>query len=293
MTRVPEALDALLGRERVRVVDVGARGGWPRKWQTMRPWVTLIVSNPRPMSLNASGTQLHAMKCTWLMSCIGRTPRSSSITPGIPSVARSTGPNRALIQRLRPGDDRLDVVRSESIPVTTLDNALERAGIRSVDFLKLDTQGSELDILHGGVRTLEDGVLGVEVEVEFLPLYEGQPLFPDVHQFMVRRGFELMDFPKTRSVADFGAGAIPRASRLAATSRWLRSRLASRGRYGGAKQLLYAAQHVHDRCSRTNRMPISCWPGRSRCPARRASSAMHGSSSTRPIGGADHRHATP
>jgi hypothetical protein len=142
MTRVPEALDALLGRERVRVVDVGARGGWPRKWQTMRPWVTLIVSNPRPMSLNASGTQLHAMKCTWLMSCIGRTPRSSSITPGIPSVARSTGPNRALIQRLRPGDDRLDVVRSESIPVTTLDNALERAGIRSIDFLKLDTQGS-------------------------------------------------------------------------------------------------------------------------------------------------------
>lgn len=256
MTRFPQGVDSLLRRERVRVVDVGARGGWPRKWQTMRPWVTLVGFEPEAHEWERLRNSAEADE-VYLADALYRSNSEILLhhtrDPHCTSLYR---PNQALIQRLRPGDDRLEVVRSETIPVTTLDHALEGAGIQSVDFLKLDTQGSELDILQGGVRTLEEGVIGVEVEVEFLPLYEGQPLFPDVHQFMVSHGFELMDFPHTCSVADFRAAAEPARSQPAANpaSRWLRSRFAPPGKYRGAKQLLYGdaiylrpADHVQDR----------------------------------------------
>lgn len=59
-------------------------------------------------------------------------------------------------------------------------------------FIKLDTQGSELDILAGAGATL-DSVVGIEVEVEFAPMYAGQPLFPEVDSFLRGKGFELHD----------------------------------------------------------------------------------------------------
>lgn len=64
-----------------------------------------------------------------------------------------------------------------------------------VDVFKLDTQGSELDVLRGASKVLET-VSWVIVEVEFVPLYEFQPLFADVDMFLRSKGFEfwnLMD----------------------------------------------------------------------------------------------------
>jgi hypothetical protein len=61
----------------------------------------------------------------------------------------------------------------------------------SPDFLKLDTQGSELAILRGAKDALRRIGL-VEVEVEFVEFYENQPLFGDVVQFMTNEGFELL-----------------------------------------------------------------------------------------------------
>jgi FkbM family methyltransferase len=62
------------------------------------------------------------------------------------------------------------------------------------DFLSLDTQGTELEILSGAERTLAAHVLGVVMEVEFAPLYLGQPLFGEVAAFMAGRGFEFCRF---------------------------------------------------------------------------------------------------
>ena len=62
--------------------------------------------------------------------------------------------------------------------------------IDEIAFLKLDTQGSELDILRGAGTAL-DRCLGIEIEVEFVPIYVGQPLFADVDQWLRARGFLL------------------------------------------------------------------------------------------------------
>jgi FkbM family methyltransferase len=76
------------------------------------------------------------------------------------------------------------------IEVTTLDLWADTSKVRFLDFIKLDTQGSELDILRGAEKLLHT-VRALEVEVEFNPIYEGQPLFADVDAFLRQRGFVL------------------------------------------------------------------------------------------------------
>jgi len=56
----------------------------------------------------------------------------------------------------------------------------------------VDTQGTELDILQGATASIKSTTV-VEVEVEFAPLYQGQPLFADVDSFLRSQGFYLHD----------------------------------------------------------------------------------------------------
>jgi hypothetical protein len=63
-----------------------------------------------------------------------------------------------------------------------------------IDFLKIDVQGAELKVLHGAPR-LAATALVMEIEVEFVQLYQGQPLFADVDIYMRSQGFQLHALP--------------------------------------------------------------------------------------------------
>jgi FkbM family methyltransferase len=84
----------------------------------------------------------------------------------------------------------LHTVRTETLDTKTLDDALEPGPI---DFLKLDVQGGELMVLRGASRSLATTAV-VHCEVEFSPLYEAQPLYPDIQLELAEHGFYLVDF---------------------------------------------------------------------------------------------------
>jgi FkbM family methyltransferase len=64
------------------------------------------------------------------------------------------------------------------------------------DFLKIDVQGAELDVLKHGVETLRS-VVAIQTEVEFVPIYKLQPLFADVDSFLRSQGFQFLRFINT------------------------------------------------------------------------------------------------
>ena len=74
------------------------------------------------------------------------------------------------------------------VPVTSLDDCLGQMQLAGKILLKLDVQGYELEVLRGGMRTLGrvDYILS---EVSFQSLYEGQPLFGEVYEFLKSAGF--------------------------------------------------------------------------------------------------------
>ena len=52
------------------------------------------------------------------------------------------------------GDNRLSDDGTETIQVTTLDAYVREKNLRRVDFIKLDVEGAELDVLRGAVTTI-------------------------------------------------------------------------------------------------------------------------------------------
>lgn len=61
------------------------------------------------------------------------------------------------------------------------------------DVISIDTQGAELSILRGAENTLRN-TLCVVSEVEFAPIYLGQPLFDEQMAYLTPKGFRLMEF---------------------------------------------------------------------------------------------------
>lgn len=77
------------------------------------------------------------------------------------------------------------------IKTKTLDTILEQKNIEP-DFLKLDVQGSELDVLKGATNTLQK-VEFVLLEIEVAEFNEGAPSFFQILDFMDKKGFEIFD----------------------------------------------------------------------------------------------------
>jgi len=75
----------------------------------------------------------------------------------------------------------------------TLDTFADKYNINDVDFIKADVQGAELDIFKGGKNVLKN-VIKIICEVEFLPIYEKQPLFGDICNFLNQNDFMFNKF---------------------------------------------------------------------------------------------------
>mmetsp|Transcript_73189 Transcript_73189/g.196426 ORF Transcript_73189/g.196426 Transcript_73189/m.196426 type:complete len:293 (+) Transcript_73189:1-879(+) len=97
-------------------------------------------------------------------------------------------PNASLMRRFMQLGEVTQVVQRSDVTTRRLDDLLAEMPGGRVDFLKLDVQGYELAVLKGAERALRD-VLVVHTEVEFVELYENQPLFAEVDQFMRKAGF--------------------------------------------------------------------------------------------------------
>lgn len=78
-----------------------------------------------------------------------------------------------------------------TIPGRKLDTLLrDRNGFARIDLIKLDVQGTELDVLRGASATL-DKTRAIWCEVSFRPVYAGACVFADVHSHLFERGFML------------------------------------------------------------------------------------------------------
>jgi hypothetical protein len=77
----------------------------------------------------------------------------------------------------------------EEIEVRTLDSFLGELELEKNVLLKIDVQGFEEQVLKGAVKTL-DQVKMIIIELTFVQLYEGQPLFDPMYRTLTAMGFE-------------------------------------------------------------------------------------------------------
>jgi FkbM family methyltransferase len=201
VARPPGWLSDALKRDPIRCIDVGARGGFQRKWRAYDEHVIFVGFEPdaaecERLRAQAKSNEIYVDKA--LHHSVAVVPLYICDPPTLTSLYR---PDLRVFGRLFGRSSKPRITHVEEIAVTTLDLAMEPLGLGTIDFIKLDTQGSELDILRGAERTLADPLLAIQVEVEFTPLYEDQPLFADVATFLRSHGFESIDFEALHSAA--------------------------------------------------------------------------------------------
>lgn len=100
-------------------------------------------------------------------------------------------PNTPLLKVFHALHELTTLVSVSEVNTYRLDDVIQRI---DVDYMKLDVQGSELDVLEGGEKLLES-VVAMQIEVAFAEIYRGQPLFADIDPYLRKRGFWLHLFP--------------------------------------------------------------------------------------------------
>lgn len=111
------------------------------------------------------------------------------LNPGVPT-------NSSLMRRNHPPGRE---VREITVECATLDDLVRRENLPPPDFLKLDTEGSELRVLRGGQQTLAGEVLGVYCEVGYaLPPGAGAQA-SEIDAYLARNDFILFNLQISRS----------------------------------------------------------------------------------------------
>jgi FkbM family methyltransferase len=178
-------------------IDIGARGGPPSNWLKLGQQMNYLCFEPDPAEAEA------------LRLVFSRTPNFRGVVSQCALGATSGSAtlylthSRPCSSLLKPNSDLLnmfvhrDLFRVEqelSLQTGTLDAELQRLGSIG-DFIKIDVQGYELEVLKGGQQAVSNSI-GCELEVSFIEIYKNQPLFADIDQWMRARGFFLADLER-------------------------------------------------------------------------------------------------
>lgn len=99
-------------------------------------------------------------------------------------------PNRPMLEKFQNLHELVTLKAEHPVETRRLDDLPE---VGDVDFVKIDVQGAELAVFLGGERVLRNAVL-VQTEVEFVALYENQPLFADVDRLLRSYGYQFHTF---------------------------------------------------------------------------------------------------
>ena len=184
---------ALLERNKVDVVlDVGAnsgqyatdlrRFGYTGRILSFEPvkacFDQLLAASANDHEWTAHKTALGATAGSSTINVAANNGASSSMLPMLESLVK-VAPNTQYL-------------RQETVTVATVDQiAADHVKPDARIFLKLDVQGFEREVIQGAKDTLPS-VVGVQIEISFVPLYRGGMLYTEVFDWVASQGLSLM-----------------------------------------------------------------------------------------------------
>lgn len=113
---------------------------------------------------------------------------SSSLFPPIASVGKKFSREKYVT-----------IDRTVEVDTVPLDDFVASNGIENVNFLKMDVEGAELEILQSGPRVLSSDLVAMRLEVSFLQTRHGQPLYWEIEKQARSHGFVPMGFVELHS----------------------------------------------------------------------------------------------
>lgn len=183
-----EHLSALKGKRIRTIVDVGAnRGQFALFAHTEFPDAQVISFEP----LSAPSQRFESLFKGEQRVCLHRRGLGQRCEPRSMHVTQQDDSSSIYPPgRLQTANFGTVEIASENIEVVRLDSILNRSEIERPALLKIDTQGYELEVILGCGDMLSSFDY-IYVELSFVELYKGQPLFDDVESILLSRGFRV------------------------------------------------------------------------------------------------------
>lgn len=171
-------------------LDVGCRWGFAQKFLAAKDQFQIFGFDPDPEECERLEKYYEDESVTIIPMALAHVAgiRTLFVTQE-PACSSLFQPDPALTENY-PALACARQVSTKEIETTTLDLWAAKNKVAIVDYIKIDTQGSELEVLKGGIGALQ-AVRCLEVEVEFNPIYLGQAVFSDVDSFLRSQDFVL------------------------------------------------------------------------------------------------------
>lgn len=191
------------------LIDIGASGGLNPRWQ---PFLSLLKTVGFEPDVKEFSQLKNSSQQIWLDKAISSKKEKKTLYVTKSQTNTSLlKPNLDLLHQFQwsptEPQDNHTIINEIEVECESIDNLVSFHQLQP-DYLKIDTQGSELDILQGAKDSLKNHLFVVECEVEFAPIYQDQPLFADVDLFMRSQGFYLHDFGNFLSMKPRGLAGI-------------------------------------------------------------------------------------
>jgi FkbM family methyltransferase len=205
LSQLVELIRTIIPSEKLFLVDVGAAEGIHRRWLPFAPLIKAVGFEPNRVEFEKlkSSADVH-----WVNAAVAGSdgPRIIHLTR-IYNNSSLLVPNLELIKQLEWSDhsDYFEIVSNVEVNCVTLDRAVAHL---HPCFLKLDTQGSEHEILLTSQQLLDDDLVMIEVEVAFSELYQSQPQFSDIDRLIRAHGFYVQDLANLLFIKPRGLGGV-------------------------------------------------------------------------------------
>lgn len=206
------------------LLDIGCSGGINRQWRRLGHRLRALGIDPDVREIDRLAAREKNPLITYVNAFASIAPDHPFAIKkqGKPDLERNPWPRLSTLQYMEnvyPTDKKISEKEKRSAnlwPTAQLADPsspvivpeyLQRQGVTSLDFLKIDVDGKDFDLLNSFDQALTDlAVLGVGIEVRFWgSACETDGAFHNVDRFLKARGFELFNLTLRR----YSTSALP------------------------------------------------------------------------------------
>ncbi|NGX34387.1 MAG: hypothetical protein K1060chlam1_00740 [Candidatus Anoxychlamydiales bacterium] len=179
-------LKTLLDNNLFTLVDVGATGGMDGNWNEIKNFCHYITFDPDPRAqiISSYAKQTNYNFALW------------SEKKGNLPFYLTKRPEASTLFKLNKNtlSSFLNSECHEELKISKINtNSIENLLKHPFDFIKVDAEGADLEILKGSEKFLKKSCLGIEVEVSFINRHKNAPYFSETDSYIRNLGFVLMD----------------------------------------------------------------------------------------------------
>ena len=174
------------------LVDIGASGAPPKVWEPIARHSIYVGFDPDRRELHdvAEGQYARSIIINEAVTSASDQNQVHFYLTQSPYCSSTLPPDTAALANYLFSD--LFVVEGEvSVPASTLGAVIDRLSLQGIDWFKTDSQGTDLRLFTSLPDDLRSRVLAVDIEPGLIDAYQGEDLFVDAHQVLLRQGFWL------------------------------------------------------------------------------------------------------